>query len=163
MKSGINRKPRQKAHQVQGDSRRKNWRYFKAQESKWKAGNESWRCFDSQAAVTIAGTEKGSKAWPIITISFSTFTIPGLLPFTFCKYLGFVYDTSTFPLARALEHIPQSKPNQKPITTSIQHASQHPNLGKHVRLLNFGNGIQILKDFGAAKVVDKPNLGKVCC
>jgi hypothetical protein len=29
-----------------------------------------------------------------------------LLPFTFCKYLGFVYDTSTFPLPRALEHIP---------------------------------------------------------
>lgn len=106
MTTGINRKQRQKAHQVQGlrifwsecfktiDSRRKNWRYFK---SKWKAGN------DSQPAVTIAGTERGSKAWPIITISFSTFTIPGLLPFTFCKYLGFVYDTSTFPLPRALE------------------------------------------------------------
>lgn len=69
-----------------------------------KAGNES--CFDSQAPVTFAGTERGSKSWPIITISFSTFTIPGLLPFTFCKYLGFVYDTSTFPLPRALEHIP---------------------------------------------------------
>jgi hypothetical protein len=37
-----------------------------------------------------------------------------------------------------------------------------PDLGKHVGLLNFGNGTQILKDFSAAKVVDKPNLGKVC-
>ena len=58
-------------------------------------------------AITWGATSGGSAARPSNTVSFSTFTMPGLPPFTFWRCLGLVYETGTLPLPRACQ-----KPNK---------------------------------------------------